>query len=568
MKSKKIMTAMLLCFSFFGYSQNISVEYAKNIAMGQFQQINPNKSNKVENITAFKSISKNDIDFLYVFNFESGFVITSTYDCFAPIIGYSNSSTFPMENTPEIIQDWLSTYVNGMDATIQNADVLVRDSKWDEMSQKTNNNLIAGIPPLMTSRWNQGGSYNDSCPEHPAGPNGRCYAGCLATAIGQVMYYYKYPQQGTGSSYYEHPHYGILQVNYGNTTYNWQQMGNTATTGTRGEISKLLYHCGVSVDMNYSPNSSGSHTELAVNSLRNHFNYAPEIAFIERSSYSPSFWRRIIIDNLYQHKPVIYSGSGGSGGHAWVCDGVNDSLYFHMNWGWSGSGNGYFLLNELNSGNGDFSSNQGAVINIAPQGRDFCFQPKEYFETEMTFSDGSGNNPYKNNTDCYYYIRSDSAKVRVNFTYFDTEENVDILSIYDGEDETAPLIGQFSGNTKPADFYSSGPNLFLRFKTNETVQKQGWELRYIGLGLYAGIDDFDFSETIKIYPNPASDLINVELKKDDIVEIYNVNGSQVKHISKVVNDVLQIDIRDLPKGVYILKIKRDNVIANKKMIKL
>lgn len=568
MKSKKIMTAMLLCFSFFGYSQNISVEYAKNIAIDQFQRINPNKNNNVENITAFKSIAKDNIEFLYVFNFENGFVITSTYDCFAPIIGYSSSSSFPMENTPEIIQDWLSTYVDGMDNAIKNADVLVRDSKWDEINNTNKSNNIAGVLPLLTSRWNQGSSYNDSCPAHPAGPNGRCYAGCVATAMGQVMYYYKHPQQGSGSSFYHHPHYGDLAVNYENSTYNWQQMGNVANTNSRGEISKLLYHCGVSVDMNYTPSASGSYTELAVNSLRNYFNYAPEINFVSRSAMSSSFWRRLIIENLYQHKPVIYSGSGASGGHAWVCDGVNESLYFHMNWGWSGSGNGYFLLDELNIGGSDFSAGQGAVVNIAPMGHKFCFQPKEYFETEMVFSDGSGNNPYKNNTDCYYYIRSDSAKIRVNFIYFNTEEDVDVLSIYDGEDETAPLIGQFSGNTMPADFYSTGPNLLLRFKTNETVQKQGWELRYIGLGPHAGIDDFDFSESIKMYPNPASDLINVELKKDDIVEIYNVNGSQVKHISKVVNDVLQIDIRDLPKGVYILKIKRDNVIANKKMIKL
>ena len=177
------------------------------------------------------------------------------------------------------------------------------------------------------------------------------------------MKYFNYPPQGNGSNSYVHAHYGTLSVNFSDVTYDWGAMTNQLTSpgAAADAVATLIYDCGVSVDMDYTPEESGSSTYLAANSLVQYFGYRNTVANISRDSSAfmgknnDPKWKLLLTNNLQLKQPVIYSGADDTvGGHAWICDGyqtdVLDSIYFHMNWGWSGGDDGYYLLDLLNPG--------------------------------------------------------------------------------------------------------------------------------------------------------------------------------------------------------------------------
>lgn len=132
---------------------------------------------------------------------------------------------------------------------------------------------------------------------------------------------------------------------------------------TESQVAKLIYHCGVSVDMDYGPESSSSYLSLSPNALHTYFGYGMS-SYIHKNQYSASSWNDIIKNQLDSLRPVLYRGQSDAGGHAFVCDGYDDQDYFHFNWGWNGSNNGYYLLSGLTPGNHNYNSSQAAVIGL------------------------------------------------------------------------------------------------------------------------------------------------------------------------------------------------------------
>lgn len=99
--------------------------------------------------------------------------------------------------------------------------------------------------------------------------------------------------------------------------------------------------------------------------------------------------------------------------------------------------------------------------------------------TTGSFSDGSGSSNYANNTDCSWLINpSGASSVTLRFNSFNTEANNDTVNVYDGNDNTYPLLGKFSGNTIPASITSTGSTMFVTFKTNGTITAAGWDATY------------------------------------------------------------------------------------------
>ncbi|MGC9336786.1 MAG: C10 family peptidase, partial [Candidatus Cloacimonadia bacterium] len=183
-----------------------------------------------------------------------------------------------------------------------------------------------------------------------------------AVAMAQIMRYHKYPEHGTGSSSYYYGPYGWISADFGNATYNWDNMPNYLTD-YNDDVALIGFHCGVSVEMMYGPEGSGAYSSDVPYALINYFNYASSVSYEERWYYSDTQWENLLQTELSAKRPVYYSGSGSSGGHAFVCDGYNGS-YFHFNWGWGGLYNGYFYLSALNPGTHDFNSWQAAVVGI------------------------------------------------------------------------------------------------------------------------------------------------------------------------------------------------------------
>lgn len=362
-----------------GNAERVAKQYFKSISKGGARGVDDLKLDYTAFSDKYTSSGKS-IDAsvcYYIFNSIShdGFIIVSGDDRVMPVLAYSLEGIFNRSDMPPNLKAWLESY------KLQIESALIRPDKPDACTEKMWQNLLEGeyitegnsvVAPLIQTKWNQGNFYNALCP-YDYDSNTRTVTGCVATAMGQIMKYWNWPGSGTGSHSYTHPRYGILSANFGGTTYAWTSMPNTLTSSNIS-VATLLYHCGVSLEMDYNtPAEGGSAASTAdvEDALENYFGYSSNIQVIQRSSYSESQWIQKLKAELDAGRPVQYAGSGSDGGHSFVCDGYDSNSYFHFNWGWGGSSNGYFIISELNPGNVSqtegFNSNQRAVIGIAPQ---------------------------------------------------------------------------------------------------------------------------------------------------------------------------------------------------------
>lgn len=424
---------------------------------------------------------------MYAFNFENGgYVLIAATDAAIPVLGYSFDGIFTLNNQPPALAAWLAGY------ELQLSDIMDRNltatpeisASWESLINynpgETTQRDLRSVEPLLPSTWDQGSRYNALCPEDDAGPGGHVYAGCVATAMAQVIYYWRYPLQGTGSHGY-YSDYGYLFVDFSQADYDYDQMRNEIGPESNYEMAEIQYHCGVAVDMMYAPDGSGAYSFDAASALRNYFGFSGQLSFRQKENYTQAGWADLMIQNLDNGWPMYYSGFG-SGGHAFNLDGYQGTDYFHFNWGWSGSYNGYFYLNNLNPGGNSFSYGQGAIVNFYPAGNYpyYCSGVKTLNRHNGTIEDGSG--PVDNYTpglNCGWLIApSDSVtNLSLSFEKFNLTEGVDVLNVYDGPDASYPLLASLTGTELPQAVTATGDRLFLEFLT-EGDAGSGFRLSY------------------------------------------------------------------------------------------
>ena len=218
---------------------------------------------------------------------------------------------------------------------------------------------------MVTSIWIQCAYYNTLCPEDTQSCNGHTPVGCVAMAMAQIMDYYQYPNQGIGTHSYYAEGYGNQTVDFGATTYNWENIPDYLTDYNI-DVETLCYHCGVSVDMYYGTSGSGAYPSDVVFALQTYFGYADSMQFLNKNNYSEEYWDNLLKNELNHLRPIHYSGRGDEGGHAFICDGYEDNNYFHFNWGWDGLFNGFYTLDNLNPRTSTFNLSQSAIIGIHP----------------------------------------------------------------------------------------------------------------------------------------------------------------------------------------------------------
>lgn len=324
-----------------------------------FTTINANELSPNALSLAYQWEAENEMP-IYCFTFtipDNGFIIVHT-DTTVGILGFSTKSAFKKEHLPPAMNLLLEEY---------------RFIKPEKEDKKGNNQLqnTQHVTPLLTTSWDQRCYYNDSCPADSMAPAyfcNRAPAGCVASALGQIMHYHQWPYQGIGTNSYYDADYGTLSANFGNTTYNWQGMPNTIYT-SNPEIARLMFHVGVATEMNYGPFASGTGASDAHYALKTYFNYKNSTQHVYKVNYTSTSWKSMLQNELDHGRPVFYGGvdAGGGGGHAFVCDGYYGNDYFHINWGWSGTGDGYFMLSNLNPlGSANYINMQEAIIGIEP----------------------------------------------------------------------------------------------------------------------------------------------------------------------------------------------------------
>ena len=323
---------------------------------------------------------------LYVFSLgeQGGFIIVSNDDRTLPILGFSENGTLDMENMSDEQRAWLQGYADEI--------VWLQQHNYGEAPSDTFPQIPFGtlrqtrggshaketIEPLVTTSWNQRSPYNDLCPEYA--PGKKAVTGCVATAMAQVMNYHKWPVAETISIPGYRDGYGVDHLPLEATTFDWGNMldsyNGSETAEQNTAVAELMLYCGFSVEMNYGP-SSGSYIIKVAPALKNYFDYNSTATYISRSSYSNDKWEDIIYHELASKRPVLYGGQSTGGGHAFVCDGYRHEYatdYFHINWGWGGKSDEYYVLSVLDpysgqgiggsSSNGGFYFGQEAVIGI------------------------------------------------------------------------------------------------------------------------------------------------------------------------------------------------------------
>ena len=322
--------------------------------------------------------------YTFTFNNGNGFILVAADDCVTPILGYSLTNGISLDKMPENLYSWLEGY-DGEIARIKNENgsrkqggPRARGTVPDDMPK-----TVYG--PLIETAWNQAPYYNALCPS--GGMGQRTMAGCVAVAGAQVMKYWNHPATGYGSHSYYRYGYGTLSADFGATAYDWSHMPDSlnalSTTTEKNAVATLIYHVGVAVEMNYGVDFSGAFTNVGFGvtqptleeALVRTFKYVPTLHTEHRADYSTEQWKEILVTELSNSRPVIYSGSNTESGHAFICDGYNSSTdMFHFNWGWGGAYDGWFVITDLHpegSGIGgnstnSFNLNNRAIVGIQP----------------------------------------------------------------------------------------------------------------------------------------------------------------------------------------------------------
>lgn len=283
----------------------------------------------------------------YVYNNgDVGYVIVSGDDRMKPVLGYSDKSAFVAENIPDNVLGWLTTYVKEM-ATLSHDETV---GKF--FAPKGTSTFPETVAPLLKNiNWNQDAPYYNACPKYQGEFS---VTGCVATAMAMVMKYHNYPLQGKGSHSYRTQQYRLsCSFNFGSTTFDWDNMLPEYVNGSYNEqqanaVAQLMYACGVSIDMEYSPGGSGAIASKVADALVNYFNYDENLQYVSRDCFSYSEWLEMIKKEISEGRPVLYNGASEDVGHEFVFDGYDMLDMVHVNWGWGGANNGYFEISSLN----------------------------------------------------------------------------------------------------------------------------------------------------------------------------------------------------------------------------
>ena len=300
--------------------------------------------------TDMPEILRRESQFCVIGYEHGGFAFIANDDRFSAVLGYSDCK-YDENNLPPAMLWW-------MEAINASLDKALESGEQPEMAPPTDFGYPEAVESLVKTKWNQGTPYNNKCPTYTEGTTTQHYVtGCVATSMSQVMKYHNYPAKGkaTSVSYLFYPNgssqNGVTARAYLGVTYDWDNMIENYeqakyTDAQASAVATLMFNNGVAVEMQYSKNGSAAYSNDAAKALKTYFSYS--IKFMDRRIYSTKEWMDNIYNELSNGFPIIYGGQSKSGGHSFVFDGYDANGLVHVNWGWGGSGDGYFDVATLN----------------------------------------------------------------------------------------------------------------------------------------------------------------------------------------------------------------------------
>ena len=396
---RSIISFMTLCFALMATAEPIGKQAALYTAKA-YMLAKGKSINQAQ--TPFKAHSNatsngQEDTYYYVFNAgdNGGYVIVSGDDRVEPILGYVDHGSFDPDNIPENMRELLQMYTNEIKFVIDN------NIQPDDPRIKKRNKVAGtrhSVGEMLTTRWNQGRPYNITCPDYyleddkeeqtPLPKRSGPATGCTATAMAQVMYFYRYPEKikklipSYSITYWSKKDGSSKTVNIPaiprNTVIKWDDMRDTyswedghVANAQDSAVANLMRYCGQAVTMHYGPSSGAN---FSAEAYIEYFGFDQRAWVGERYNFSIDEWFNLIYNEIDQGYPVLISGFSSGGGHAFVIDGFDGDNLFHLNWGWGGGSNGWFLVGILNPGDNSgigassssdgYSMSQRALFNL------------------------------------------------------------------------------------------------------------------------------------------------------------------------------------------------------------
>ncbi len=543
-----ILTTLLILFAITAtLSQNIGFDRAFSSATVFISKANIKKQtdNSVSGDNWYM-ISNDNKPVAYVFNLKpQGYVIVSAFAFPNPVLGFSLTENIPDE--ANIADNPVFSLINN----ISNSRKQVINSGIRKKSAKSVDDIIYG--PYVYTLWGQVNCHNNTgqlinvtnyyTPNHYA-------AGCVAISLSTLLHYYKWPPVGEGyHEYYDGlgSSTGTYSADFGNTYYKWGLMKNkynnqASTDPQREAAGELAFHAAVALEMNFEYNGSTSNVNKIPSTGSNYFRF---YSFYKQES-SSVFWQRLD-KNIIEANPVILAVENNSGGgHSIVCDGLwikdDGSRWYHLNMGWWGSGNGWFTIQDgFNSGG--YTTILGGVLDFIP-------------------------NVYLN--DAQMHIDTNMFTLKWQYTHtidvnaFEVQQKINSgawETITNDYQDTALLIVV----NNPADIHSYR----VRAKVNDYWYPSTWS-NEVQLDILTANNDWEVSADFTTLPNPFSGKIliksNRTISGKPNLYIYDISGKLIFN-SEILNGTKEINTTNWDKGIYLIKVKYDNNIITRKVIK-
>lgn len=357
----------------------INIIYQENLVIESREKIK---------VLSIDTLSVKDNPIVYIVNLEpTSFVIVSGLKACTPVLGFSIRNHFHKDEIFLNSSSFMVEYLK----ELRSIDLMLEkeiNEDWNSLSSsnfnrvKYQNRDFRDVQPLLSEiEWGQGKYYNADCPADPASSanlDSRVPVGCTAVAAGQIMKYYNHPRTGSDTFDFVND-YSSGTFHFGKENYSWSAMSDKLFS-YNSDLSRALYSIGIGFRMSYSASSSGSNLTNVYYGLKKYFRYNFDLKAISRNGYSTDEWVKLIKQELDNSRPIYYQGHRNrNSGHAWVIDGykknfLNQTLY-HINWGWNGVQNGWFLLDDILlqlpwNNHITFSKDHSMIINLVPRTAD------------------------------------------------------------------------------------------------------------------------------------------------------------------------------------------------------
>lgn len=527
---------ILFLLSFFvginSYAQKVSIEKAVKIASNFLY-------NKDQAIKSYSFYGDKNNSKIYVINFEpQGWVLVSADENARPVIGYSYEGFFDAEEVHSNIKNWLDSQSDLISKVKPN-------SKWKgewEILEKQALPVLKSaskVDPMIKVKWDQDAGWNRFCPYYVNGPDEKAYVGCVAVAMAQALYYLKYPERPTGNKSYQLEPYGTISLNFDEEpAYSWSKM---STTTPDDYNARLLYNCAVAVEMDFGGEGSGAYTTRVPFAFQRYFGFAPSVKTISRYE-NEADWIALLKSELNKGNVLIYSGnpSGGGAGHAFNIDGYDNNNFFNFNWGWSGSYNGFYSINDVVPGSYDFTKNQDVVIGISEP----YWGPTDIALSNQTIKENMPQGTVVGDISITDYTEDDEFSIKVLGAPLFLEEGYAPAKFYE---ENMQLK---SSQPIARGAYPEVATIIVTDSEGYTFEKN------FDITVTPVTSVKDIAKDFSIYPNPVKEVI--QFKGISELKSYRIfNSSGITFSSFIGHSGNSVDVSSLQNGMYFIEFVAD-----------